>query len=416
MDISELIDLPNIKVSSVTKNDRRHLIIAIETTESSVACHTCGKKLIKLHGCDRERKLRHLSVFGKQTYIIYKPHRYIFEDCDNHPTTSATPDWHHRDSGYTIDYENHVLMELVNSTVLDVAIKESLTESSVMGIVNRHIESSVDWNSINIIDVLGIDEIALKKGHKDYITLVTSRHDNNIRLLAVLKGKKKATIKAFFKSIPTRLKKTVTAICTNMCDGYINAAKSIFKKKMIIVVDRYHVAKLYRGKLDKYRQKILKQLKRELPTHEYEKLKGAMHILRRNNECLTKKEKTILDNLFSHASELAEAYRLAIKLTQVFNTHMSRDEGLIKIKAWIKEVKQSQLTCFNKFIKTLKKYKQYIVNYFIDRNSSGFVEGLNNKAKVLKRRCYGIFNLKHFFQRLHLDISGYSFLPGNSSC
>ncbi len=416
MDIAELIDLPNIKVISVTKNDRNHLIIAIETTESSVACHTCGKKLIKLHGYDRERKLRHLSVFGKQTYIIYKPHRYICEDCDNHSTTSATPDWHHRDSSYTIDYENHVLMELVNSTVVDVAVKESLTESSIMGIVNRHVESSVDWNSINIIDVLGIDEIALKKGYKDYITLVTSRHDNNIRLLAVLKGKKKATIKAFFKSIPTRLKKTVRAICTDMCDGYINAAKSIFKKKMIIVVDRYHVAKLYRGELDKYRQKILKQLKRELPTHEYEKLKGAMHILRRNNECLTKKEKVILDNLFSHAPELAEAYRLVIKLTQIFNTHMSRDEGLIKIKAWIKEVKQSQLTCFSKFIKTLKKYKQYIVNYFIDRNSSGFVEGLNNKAKVLKRRCYGIFNLKHFFQRLHLDISGYGFLPGNSSC
>src|SRR3989338_5447254 len=82
----------------------------------------------------------------------------------------------------------------------------------------------------------------------------------------------------------------------------------------------------------------------------------------------------------------------------------------------MKEVKQSQLMCFNKFIKTLKKYKQQVVNYFIDRNSSGFVEGLNNKVKVLKRRCYGIFNLNHFFKRLHLDISGYDILLGNSSC
>ena len=201
-----------------------------------------------------------------------------------------------------------------------------------------------------------------------------------------------------------------------MCDGYINAAKSVFKKKMIIVVDRYHVAKLYRGELDKYRQKILKQLKCELPEREYTALKGAMYILRRNNECLTKAEKKTLNHLFSHSPELAQAYRLAIKLTQIFNTHMSRDEALIKIKDWIKAVKKSQLTCFNQFIKTLNKYKQYVVNYFIDRNNSGFVEGLNNKAKVLKRRCYGIYNLKHFFQRVHLDISGYSILLGNSSC
>jgi transposase len=141
-----------------------------------------------------------------------------------------------------------------------------------------------------------------------------------------------------------------------------------------------------------------------------------MHILRHNNHCLTKDEKIILNNLFSHSPELARAYKLAIKLTQLLNTHMDREEALIKIHAWIKEVRQSKLTCFNKFIKTLLKYKQQVVNYFIDRNSSGFVEGLNNKVKVLKRRCYGIFTLKHFFQRLHLDISGYDILLGNSAC
>jgi transposase len=415
MYIADLIDLQNSKVVDVGL-DKYDILITVETTESSVACHVCGKRLTKRHGCDKERKLRHLSILGKQTYIIYKPNRYICEDCNNHPTTTATPSWHHRDSSYTIDYENHVLIELINSTVVDVSVKGSLTEASVMGIVDRHLESSVDWKTINRLDVLGIDEIALKKGYKDYVTLITNRHDGKIRLLAVLKGKEKATIKAFFKSIPRRLKETVTAICTDMYDGYINAVKSVFINKTMIVIDRFHVAKQYRGELDKYRQKILKQLKNELPPHEYKKLKGAIHILRRNNECLTKNEKTLLNNLFSHSPELAQAYKLAIKLTQILNTHMSWEEALSKIHAWIKEVKQSELICFNKFIKTLNKYKQQVVNYFIDRNSSGFVEGLNNKVKVLKRRCYGIFNLKHFFQRLHLDISGYDILLKNSSC
>jgi transposase len=48
-----------------------------------------------------------------------------------------------------------------------------------------------------------------------------------------------------------------------------------------------------------------------------------------------------------------------------------------------------------------------LTNYFLDRLTSGFVEGFNNKLKVLKRRCYGILNLKHFFQRIYLDLEGY---------
>ncbi len=49
-----------------------------------------------------------------------------------------------------------------------------------------------------------------------------------------------------------------------------------------------------------------------------------------------------------------------------------------------------------------------IPNYFIDRHTSGFVEGLNNKINVITRRCYGILNIKHVFQRIHLDLEGYA--------
>jgi len=40
------------------------------------------------------------------------------------------------------------------------------------------------------------------------------------------------------------------------------------------------------------------------------------------------------------------------------------------------------------------------------------VEGLNNKLKVLKRRCYGLFNLEHLFQRIFLDLEGYRLFAG----
>jgi transposase len=298
-------------------------------------------------------------------------------------------------------------MELVNSTIADVAVKELITEEAVLGVVERRVNNKTDWKDINSPGVIGMNEISLKKGYKDFVTIITSRVDNKITLLAILKGREKATIAGFLKSIPNQLRKTIVAVCVDMYAGYINAVKEIFKDKVMVVVDRYHVAKLYRRELDKFRQKILNQLKQELTEQEYNQIIGATKILRRANECLTDDEKRIVNLVFSYAPELMEAYSLAIKLTQTFNTHLTKKEAMIKFSDWILLVNQSKLTCFKTFIGTLKKWKSKIANYFVNRHTSAFVEGLNNKIKVLKRRCYGIYDLKHLFQRLFLDLSGY---------
>ena len=70
-------------------------------------------------------------------------------------------------------------------------------------------------------------------------------------------------------------------------------------------------------------------------------------------------------------------------------------------------MRQSGLSCFDDFLNTLDRWWNEITGYFVNRATSGFVEGLNNKLKVLKRRCYGLFNLEHLFQRIFLDLEGY---------
>ena len=400
-------NLPETKITKIEKDKFGDILITVETTEDYVTCRICKKEIYKRHGVDRERKLKHLPAFGDHTFIVYSPHRYICEDCQDHPTTTAKASWHSQNGSHTTDYENHLLMELVNSTVVDVAIKNHVTEESVLGVIERRVNGKIDWNNIKSLGVIGMDEISLKKGYKDFVTIITSRVDKKITLLGILDGRKKSTVVGFLKKIPIKLRETIIAVCVDMYEGYINAVKEVFKNKVMIVVDRYHVAKLYRGELDKFRQKILKQLKQELTEQEYKQIIGATRILRRANECLTDDEKRIVNLVFSYSPELMEAYSLAIKLTQTFNTHLTKEEANIKFNEWILLVSKSKLTCFKKFITTLKKWKNEISNYFVSRYTSAWVEGLNNKIKVLKRRCYGIYNLKHLFQRLFLDLSGY---------
>ncbi|MCA9968554.1 MAG: transposase, partial [Anaerolineales bacterium] len=74
--------------------------------------------------------------------------------------------------------------------------------------------------------------------------------------------------------------------------------------------------------------------------------------------------------------------------------------------AWCHKVGQSPVRCYDTFIKTLHRYWRYILNYFNQRVSSGFVEGLNNKIKTIKRRCYGISKISSLFQRIWLDLQG----------
>lgn len=130
--------------------------------------------------------------------------------------------------------------------------------------------------------------------------------------------------------------------------------------------------------------------------------------LRKPQHALTEDELQALECLFRHSPSLKLAYRLSQDLTEIFNQDLSPRQAQHKIKVWKKRVKHSGLTCFNGFLKTVGRYRHEILNYFLNRHTSGFVEGLNNKIKVIKRRCYGIFNVDHLYQRIYLDVEGYA--------
>jgi transposase len=188
----------------------------------------------------------------------------------------------------------------------------------------------------------------------------------------------------------------------------VNAAEEVFGANVIIVVDRFHITKLYRNGLDVLRKKELKRLKKELSKEEYKKLKGAMWILRRDVEGLKVEDLEVLKWLFKCSPILELAYNLCNELTDIFEGDYSKSEAKRKINRWKKRVIKSRLSCFNSFLSTLDKWMDGITNYFVNWQTSGFVEGFNNKIKVIKRRCYGILNVKHLFQRIRLDLEGYS--------
>ncbi len=404
------LDIESLEIVSQSIDTQGNIIIEVKSKKDSTACHKCQKPATKRYGTAPVIQVRHLPILDTPVYLRIYPARYQCDNCEDGSTTTETYDWCSKGSNITKGLEKYLMRNLIHSTVQDVSKKEKLGYKALTTALNRQINQQVNWDEYKNLNTIGIDEISMKKGHQSYVTIISVRNQkDDLSVIAVLDGRSKEGVEHFLNSIPSPLKKTVQAVCTDMYDGFVNAVTDVFGSK-VVVIDRYHVAKLYREPLDKLRIAEMKRLKQELPAEEYAKLEGVMWILRKKHECLTATEKDVLALLYDYSPVLKQAHSYALKLTHIFNTHSNRKLGIAKLDRWIAAVHKSDLRCFDKFIGALKKYKPYIANYFKKRQNSGFIEGLNNKIKVAKRRCYGFFKTESLFQRLYLDLKGYQMI------
>jgi len=314
-----------------------------------------------------------------------RPKRYEC-NCSHKPSTTQGLGWCEPYSPHTKAYDEHLMVQLVNSTIEDVSQKEQVGYDAAVGALKRRIQPYVDWTELEELNVLGIDEVALKKGRRNYAAIISTQQANGqVKILAVLPDRKKKTVRQFLETIPTRLRITMETACTDMWDGFVNAVEEFATAhedvSLKVVVDRFHVSKNYRDGVDKLRKKECRRLKKELSEEEYEKIKGVMWATRKNNQNLTTKERQKLRRLFSFSPDLKLAYSFREELTAIFEMKLSREEAIERLKIWKAKVERSSLKCFDPFLKTLTNWLDKIANYFVARLSSGFVEGLKYLLK-----------------------------------
>jgi transposase len=401
------LDLPDVRVLRTELTHDRELVIEVESTLKSTTCRRCGKTIDTFYGYDRPIQLRHLPSFGLVVYIQLRPKRFRCPFCDDHPTTTQRLSWYEPKALHTKAYEHFLLLQLINSTIADVCQKENITPDAVQTIIDRWVASELDWETLPGFDTIGIDEISLKKGHRSFVAIVTARCPNgNLHLLAVLPDRTKHTVQTWLASIPSEIRRQIKSVCCDMWEAYVAAVQAVLPHAQI-VIDRFHVAQHYRECADRVRKQELKRLRQELPKEEAETLKKTLWPFRKHRADLEPDEHERLDRLFAYSPTLKQAYERREELSTIFNTARSKAVGVRRIKAWCRTVEANGLTCFEPFLKLLDSWLDLIANYFRQRQNSGFVEGLNNKLKVLKRRCFGIYNLGHLFQRITLDLNGY---------
>ena len=405
--ISIPLDIPDLRVLQTDLTQANEFILTVESTLDSTSCRRCGRTITEPHGTDQPRLLRHLPILGRPVYLRIRPKRFRCPFCDDHPTTTQQLDWYDPNALHTKAYERHLIVQMINSTLTDVTEKEDVSYDALLGILDRTIASAVEWERLEAFTTIGIDEIALLKGQRDFVAVISALTEGgDLHVLAVLPDRLKTSVVTWLQSMPERVRACVTTVCTDIWEGYITAVQEVLPTATI-VIDRFHVARHYRNAVDELRKQEIGRLQKELPKAAQDDLKHTLWPFRKREADLEAEEQVRLEGLFAHSPMLHHAYRLREQLTTIFDTARSKKDGLRRICYWRARVAKSGLKCFDAFLKLLDTWLDLIANYFINRQSSGFVEGLNNKLKVLKRRCYGLRNIVRLFQRLTLDLEGY---------
>ena len=400
------LDLPDVRVLANRMLEDGTVLIEVESTLQSTPCHRCGRIIDRFHGFDRPIRLRHLPVFGRQVVVEIRPKRYRCPFCAGGPTTTQRCAWYEPNRPHTRAFEQDVLKRLVHSTVADVRGQCQLGVKAVEGIVDHHVAPAVDWSRFTALDTLGIDEVALLKGHGAYVAVVWARDaEGHNYVLAVLPDRLQATVQAFLQTIPAPLNATIRRVCIDRWEGYAGAVVAALPNAQV-VVDRFHVAVQYRKAVDELRQAECRRLNTDRPPERAVPTAALRPLLRREWRSLNADQQGQVVELFEQTPTLASAYTLRTVLTAIFESTPDRATAQHRLHLWVEQVKASGLNCFDQFLNTLHDWQDGILNYFEGRQSSGFVEGLNNKLKLLKRRCFGLDDPVELFRRLWLDIEG----------
>jgi transposase len=129
-----------------------------------------------------------------------------------------------------------------------------------------------------------------------------------------------------------------------------------------------------------------------------------MWAFRRDPAGLTAEEKEALAGLFEAIPGLKELYRVRLRFKEIFDTAPGRTTAARWLRQLRRETEQLGLD-LSPFFTTYDRWKTAILNYFEARQSSAEVEGVNNKARVITRRSYGLKSAKGLWDRLILDLN-----------
>jgi transposase len=196
-----------------------------------------------------------LDIWGQPSFFVYQERLHRCLHCGHRQ--SLIPPFKRRDVKYTYRFEEMVVCSLVKNTAEDVARQLGISAETVERIVKNRIEDAraKKIDPQRVIKNIGIDEIAMRKGHKAYATILTDLTDpSRPEVLAVAKGRDEDAARQCLEVLSLEQRAAVLTHSTDMSPAYLAACKKLLPGSQS-VIDRFHVAKKLGEVADALRKK-----------------------------------------------------------------------------------------------------------------------------------------------------------------
>lgn len=227
-----------------------------------------------------------------------------------------------------------------------------------------------------------MDEIAKRKGHKNYVTVLSDLDKGE--LIEVIDSHEQTEIIESLMKQPLEVREKVEEVSVDMWGGFPEIIKQVFPKAKI-VTDRFHVMKAVNKELDEIRKQ----------TKFKSKVKGAKWLLLKNKEDLDEEQLKKLESVLKQSKRLRQAYEFKESFRAIYEEEKGRKEGKTAILDWLKNACQ----VYGSVIGTIRNHLDYICNYFLNRTTNSPMEGINNRLKLIKRQAYGFLNFENMRRR-----------------
>lgn len=255
--------------------------------------------------------------------------------------------------------------------------------------VCRAVEHAVEWGlahrDLSGVTAIGVDEVAWQKGHR-YLTLVYDISGSVKRLLAIGADRTEESLRGCLKDLGQPVLSRIKFVCSDMWRPYLNVLSEQVGQALHIL-DRFHIMRLFGKALDEIRAGEARDLK--AAGHDT-LLKHSRWCLLKRPENLTEKQTVKLLDLLTYNLRSIRAWILREDFQQLWYYKDSACAGKF-LDEWCTRTMRSRLEPMKKIARTLRGHRELILNWFEAKGemSSGAVEGLNNKVKLVTRRSSG---------------------------
>ena len=270
------------------------------------------------------------------------------------------------------------------ATIKDVAEELHLDWHTVKSLEKEYMREQLRRTGTPAPRVIGIDEISIAKRHT-YRILVSDL----VRRRAIWFGgedRSEASMDAFFRFLGPKKSAKVRLAVMDMWKAFRNSTKANAPKASILF-DKFHVLRQLGEALDKVRKSEYARLAGK----DRRFIKGQKYTLLAHPENLTANGRRSLRLLLAANKRLNTAYVLKESFAQLWD--YNREAWARRFfENWRDSLKWQRLKPYEKFAAMIDRHWDGIAAYCEPENkvALGFVEGLNNKVRVIQRRAYGL--------------------------